>query len=86
MHAHTYDCFVGWHVSQLCMLLLQVAPAMNTFMWDSPFTSEHLTKLEKLGVQCTSPVSKALACGDIGTGAMAAPSDIAAQVHSALNV
>lgn len=65
---------------------LLVAPAMNTFMWDSPFTSEHLTKLEKLGVQCTSPVSKALACGDIGTGAMAAPSDIAAQVHSALNV
>lgn len=64
---------------------LLVAPAMNTFMWDSPFTSEHLSKLGKLGVKVIPPVSKALACGDIGTGAMASPVDIAASVQSYLH-
>ncbi len=65
---------------------MQVAPAMNTFIWDSPFTAEHLAKLKKLGVTVIPPVSKALACGDIGTGAMAAPTDITAHVHSALRL
>ena len=67
-------------------LLMQVAPAMNTFMWSSPFTAEHLAKLELLGVKVVPPVSKTLACGDVGTGAMAAPSDIALQIHSLLRV
>lgn len=62
-----------------------VAPAMNTFMWDSPFTSEHLGKLEKVGVKVIPPVSKALACGDIGTGAMASPVDIATSAQSHLH-
>ncbi|CAG8546259.1 473_t:CDS:2 [Scutellospora calospora] len=44
-----------------------VCPAMNTFMWDHPFTSTHLRVLnEQLGYQVISPVSKKLACGDIG--------------------
>ncbi|DBB07225.1 hypothetical protein WJX77_010998 [Trebouxia sp. C0004] len=64
---------------------LLVAPAMNTFMWDSPFTSEHLSKLGKLGVKVIPPVSKALACGDIGTGAMASPVDIATSVQAHLH-
>jgi phosphopantothenoylcysteine decarboxylase len=68
----------------LLLLLMQVAPAMNTFMWDSPFTSEHLFKLRKIGVKVVPPVSKALACGDIGTGAMASPVDIAASVQVCL--
>ena len=69
----------------IVLLLMQVAPAMNTFMWDSPFTSEHLGKLGKLGVRVIPPVSKALACGDIGTGAMASPVDIATNVQSCLH-
>ncbi|KAJ7564438.1 hypothetical protein O6H91_02G017600 [Diphasiastrum complanatum] len=48
-----------------------VAPSMNTFMWDSPFTVRHLTAIEELGVIIISPTSKKLACGDIGVGAMA---------------
>lgn len=66
-------------------LSMQVAPAMNTFMWDSPFTAEHLARLTKLGVRVIPPVSKALACGDIGAGAMASPADIATSVQDLLS-
>lgn len=64
---------------------LQVAPAMNTFMWQSPFTDEHITKLEgKLGVKVIPPIQKVLACGDVGTGAMAEPEVIAAELERIL--
>lgn len=59
---------------------------MNTFMWDSPFTSDHIRKLKQLGVQTIDPVSKALACGDVGTGAMASPDHIAETVKSSLEI
>ncbi|CAG8528977.1 18487_t:CDS:2 [Acaulospora morrowiae] len=49
-----------------------VCPAMNTYMWEHPFTLTHLKVLtDQLGFQAISPVSKKLACGDIGVGAMA---------------
>ena len=57
---------------------------MNTFMWESPFTAEHLDKLGRLGVTVIDPVAKKLACGDVGTGAMAAPEQITAAVQAAL--
>lgn len=57
---------------------------MNTFMWGSPFTAEHLDKLKQLGVTVVDPVAKKLACGDVGNGAMAAPETIAAAVHKGL--
>ncbi|XP_024393068.1 probable phosphopantothenoylcysteine decarboxylase [Physcomitrium patens] len=53
-----------------------VAPAMNTFMWTSPFTLRHLTAIEDLGVTVIPPISKKLACGDTGNGAMAEPATI----------
>lgn len=53
-----------------------VAPAMNTFMWTSPFTMRHLTALEDLGVTVIPPISKRLACRDTGNGAMAEPATI----------
>ncbi|GIL64028.1 hypothetical protein Vafri_18017, partial [Volvox africanus] len=66
---------------------LLVAPAMNTAMWTSPFTSRHLDTLTELGganVVVVPPVSKRLACGDEGTGAMAAPEDITARCRQVL--
>jgi phosphopantothenoylcysteine synthetase/decarboxylase len=57
---------------------------MNTFMWESPFTTEHLDKLRQLGVTVVDPVAKKLACGDVGNGAMAAPETIAAAVQTGL--
>ena len=57
---------------------------MNTFMWDSPFTSEQLARLRSLGATVVPPVGKRLACGDVGVGAMAAPEAIAAAAAAAL--
>lgn len=51
-----------------------VAPAMNTHMWVHPYTAQHLDRISK-GADCNvwvvPPVSKVLACGDEGMGAMA---------------
>ncbi|KAF3777133.1 putative phosphopantothenoylcysteine decarboxylase [Nymphaea thermarum] len=52
---------------------LFVAPAMNTFMWNSPFTQKHLDLVSELGVSVIPPITKKLACGDYGNGAMAEP-------------
>ncbi|KAI9364140.1 flavoprotein [Pilaira anomala] len=49
-----------------------VCPAMNTSMWNHPFTAKHLTILQDiLGFKIIDPISKKLACGDTGLGAMA---------------
>lgn len=57
---------------------------MNTLMWDSPFTERHLAVLRGLGVLVVPPVTKRLACGDLGNGAMAAPLDICGAVLQSL--
>lgn len=64
---------------------VSVCPAMNTVMWNSPFTSKHLGVLSKeLGVHIIDPVSKQLACGETGVGAMAHVDDIVKEtVHRA---
>ncbi|KAG8639134.1 probable phosphopantothenoylcysteine decarboxylase [Manihot esculenta] len=53
---------------------LFVAPAMNTFMWTNPFTEKHLMTIDELGISLIPPITKRLACGDYGSGAMAEPS------------
>jgi phosphopantothenoylcysteine decarboxylase len=64
---------------------LLVAPAMNTAMWQSPFTRRHLAVLEDvLRAEVVQPVSKRLACGDVGAGAMAEPADVARRVAAVL--
>ncbi|KAI9254041.1 flavoprotein [Sporodiniella umbellata] len=52
-------------------------PAMNTSMWAHPFTSKHLEILSTvLKIDIIQPISKKLACGDTGVGAMAEPNVI----------
>ncbi len=53
-----------------------VAPAMNTFMWQHPITKTQLKIIKKWGYQVKPPISKVLACGDEGLGAMAEPTTI----------
>ncbi|KAG9446322.1 hypothetical protein H6P81_012450 [Aristolochia fimbriata] len=60
---------------------LFVAPAMNTFMWKNPFTERHLLSISELGMSLIPPITKRLACGDYGNGAMAEPSQIFATVR-----
>jgi len=61
-----------------------VCPAMNTLMWQHPFTSQHLDVLRGIGYDIVDPVVKTLACGDIGKGAMASVDTIVASVDAAL--
>ena len=61
-----------------------VAPAMNTFMWHRQCTAEGLRELRRRGVVVVDPVVKRLACGDLGTGALAQPSAIVNTAITAL--
>ncbi|KAJ1952122.1 hypothetical protein GGI12_006328 [Dipsacomyces acuminosporus] len=54
-----------------------VCPAMNHMMWEHPITETQIQTLKSLGFQVIDPIAKALACGDVGMGAMAEPEDIA---------
>ena len=61
-----------------------VAPAMNTAMWNHPLTSEQLDKIASWGAVIVHPVSKTLACGDIGVGALASVEDILVKVKKCI--
>ncbi|ORY51314.1 flavo protein [Rhizoclosmatium globosum] len=54
-----------------CILPCFMAPAMNTHMWNHPFTSKHLALVNQTSYKVIPPISKLLACGDLGMGAMA---------------
>ena len=65
---------------------LLLAPAMNTHMWHHPLTAQQLRTIQSFRpstVHIVDPVSKILACGDLGAGAMAEVADIAEAVRSA---
>jgi phosphopantothenoylcysteine decarboxylase len=64
---------------------LLLAPAMNTFMWKNPLTKKQLEVCTDLGFIIASPISKRLACGDVGEGAMAEPSEITSMYISITN-
>ena len=94
----------AWDVTKPVVL----APAMNTLMWQHPFTRRHLKSIaadagaahlpmhlddEQLIAQINdrsktlriaAPVTKALACGDVGVGALAEVGDIVAAVNEML--
>src|SRR5579859_5545627 len=61
---------------------LWAAPAMNVKMWNHPATLEHRRSLLKRGVRFLGPDSGHLACGEVGEGRFAEPSEIALQVES----
>lgn len=61
-----------------------LAPAMNTEMWANPATQRNLAWIAELGrYTVLDTVEKRLACGDVGPGALADPSDILAAVEAA---
>lgn len=82
-----------------------LAPAMNTLMWEHPFTPQHLRRLlddrvpedlDQDGVvawinrtagklRVVPPISKQLACGDVGVGAMAEVAEIVAAVQKSFS-
>jgi len=51
---------------------LITAPAMNTRMWENPFTAKHLEQIKEIyKVTVIQPVEKTLADGDTGMGGLA---------------
>jgi phosphopantothenoylcysteine decarboxylase len=73
----------AWDVSKP----VAVAPAMNTHMWEHPATARHLRTIREdfPKLEVIAPIEKALACGDVGIGAMAEVPVIAAVVKWLLN-
>ena len=56
-----------------------LAPAMNTEMWNHPAVRRNLGWLRDLGrYQFVDPVTKRLACGDVGPGGLADPAELLA--------
>lgn len=69
--------FRAWNLKEKAVI---VAPAMNTLMWNNPFTEQHLKTLRSLlgdRLHVIEPISKKLMCNDVGKGAMATPQTIA---------
>jgi phosphopantothenoylcysteine decarboxylase/phosphopantothenate--cysteine ligase len=58
-----------------------MAPAMNPAMWAHPATVANLAVLRSRNVHFVGPTDGDTACGEIGSGRMSEPSDIAAAVH-----
>ncbi|MFC1623031.1 flavoprotein [Patescibacteria group bacterium] len=64
----------AWEVKKKPIIL---APAMNTAMWEHPAVEENIKKLHRWHTMTVvGPISKTLACGDTGKGAMADINDI----------
>jgi phosphopantothenoylcysteine decarboxylase / phosphopantothenate---cysteine ligase len=60
-----------------------LAPAMNTAMWLNPVVERNLAWLADLGrFHVVEPVEKRLACGDVGVGAMADPTEVFARAEA----
>jgi phosphopantothenoylcysteine decarboxylase len=70
----------AWDLTRPVLL----APAMNTLMYSHPHTAQHLQSLTALGMRVVAPVSKALMCGDVGSGAMADVETIVQRVSAAV--
>lgn len=60
-----------------------VAPAMNTQMWIHPITEKQLSAIS-LPFQIIPPISKTLACGEIGVGGLASIDDIVQTITNIL--
>ncbi|KIL90331.1 phosphopantothenoylcysteine decarboxylase [Fusarium avenaceum] len=68
-----------------------VAPAMNTAMWNHPVTKTQMRVLEEEWggengwFEVLRPVSKNLACGDVGSGAMVPWEQIVEEIDKKIN-
>ena len=72
-------------LSTICLYAtcpIWVAPAMNKNMWNNPAVVRNCKTLLDRGIRFLGPDSGHLACGEIGEGRFAEPSEIAAQVES----
>ena len=57
-----------------------IAPAMNQGMWLHPANLANIAELERRGATIIGPTSGLQACGDVGPGRLATPTEIAERV------
>lgn len=57
-----------------------IAPAMNTKMYENKSMQHNLQQIKEWGFKEITPVSKVLACGDIGIGGLAQVNQIVAAI------
>ncbi len=72
-------------LSGLCLYAtcpIWVAPAMNVKMWNHPAVLNNRKILQERGLRFLGPDSGHLACGEVGDGRFAEPSEIAFQAES----
>jgi phosphopantothenoylcysteine decarboxylase/phosphopantothenate--cysteine ligase len=62
-----------------------VAPAMNVRMWEHPATRANAETLRARGVEFVGPAGGELAEGEVGTGRMAEPEEIAEAIERVLS-
>jgi len=69
----------AWDIDKRLIL----CPAMNTFMWTNPFTDRHLDVVRDVyRAEVVIPKEEyALACGDVGPGAMASVATVVDSVY-----
>jgi len=63
-----------------------IAPAMNAMMWAHPATQANIATLAARGVRRIGPNAGDLACGEIGSGRMAEPTEILAAIEQSLSL
>ena len=61
-----------------------IAPAMNTMMWDHAATRRNIARLLADGIAMVGPEAGDLACGEVGSGRMSQPVDIAGAIEARL--
>ena len=62
-----------------------LAPAMNVRMWSNPATQQNVTTLKERGHVLVGPESGWQACGKVGVGRMAEPTDILGAIEKILS-
>nr|PVC50421.1 phosphopantothenoylcysteine decarboxylase [Theileria orientalis] len=77
LHIET-DIARAWDMSKP----LWVYPSMNTCMYEHKLTEEQLNKLKSFGIKVIPPITKKLACGDYGMGALPEPDQIVESVYN----
>ena len=61
-----------------------LAPAMNSAMWEKAAVQRNITQLRADGVRFVDPTSGWLSCRQVGTGRMAEPEAILAEIEKLL--
>jgi phosphopantothenoylcysteine decarboxylase/phosphopantothenate--cysteine ligase len=72
-------------LSSVCLaatIPMVIAPAMNSNMWSHPATQANLETLRRRAVEIVAPGNGELACGVVGEGRLAEPTDIADRVFA----